>query len=67
MVMAALTLALKPQPVLPAWFPTAGPEQTAKRGPWLAVGKPAQQPEAQSALLMHWPVMNCWAFWLPTS
>jgi hypothetical protein len=51
---------VKPQPVLPLALPTAGPEQTA------APLRPAQQPDAQSALLKHWPVMNCEASPLPT-
>ena len=44
---------VKPQPVFPASFPTAGPEQTAKVGPFPAPGRPAQQVDAQSALEVH--------------
>lgn len=49
-----------PQPRLPAALPTAGPEQTAPSS------RPAQHPEAQSALDRQAPVMNCKPLPLPT-
>ena len=55
---AAAAPELKPQPVLPAWNCAPGPEQ-------MPVGF-AQQPLPQSALLRHWPPMNCCPAPLPT-
>lgn len=54
----------KPHPPLPATFPTAVPEQIplAPLPPMID----AQQPELQSALLRHAPVMNCLPAPLPT-
>jgi len=49
-----------PHPVLPCWVEAPGPEQI----PMLP--RVAQQADAQSALLKHWPVMNCSPFPLPT-
>jgi hypothetical protein len=51
---------VKPHPVFPFALPTSTPEHTA------APSRPAQQPDAQSALLKHWPVMNCDPSALPT-
>jgi hypothetical protein len=48
----------KPQPVLPFWVDAPGPEQIPDG--------PAQQPLAQSAVLRHWPPMNCAPTPLPT-
>ena len=48
----------KPQPVLPFCVLAPGPEQ-------IPVGF-AQHPLPQSALLRHWPPMNCLAAPLPT-
>jgi hypothetical protein len=48
----------KPQPFFPFRNEAPGPEQMPE-------GK-AQHLLAQSALLMHWPPMNCVPFWLST-
>jgi hypothetical protein len=48
---SAAALLPKPQPVLPFCVEAPGPEQ-------IPVGL-AQQPLPQSALLRHWPPMNC--------
>jgi len=48
----------KPHPSFPCWKAAPGPEQ-------IPVGR-AQHPLAQSALLRHWPVMNCVPTPLPT-